>query len=306
MAPSISALLFLAVYLLLACTVGIAGVVARRRALRSPGSRPVAGWDSSPERVAYLNGGRPLALTSALSGLHADGMITAENRTVQRVEGSDDEHRSALERAVLWESTRQVNRRVLSGQRSVRWALNDLRLDLEARGLLVGLDQRGRVRRWAWAMVVVLAIGVVRLAGDLLLGGRPDWFLVGALVAVGITAAWVFRRLPFRTQLGDQMLSRLTTEHSHLSPGLSPSWSTYGPSATTLALALFGESALRSADPVFADEMVGSATDGGGSLIGGSCGGCGGATCGGSCGGGSCGGGGGGGGCGGGGCGGSN
>ena len=56
-------------------------------------------------------------------------------------------------------------------------------------------------------------------------------------------------------------LARLRDEYGYLAPSMSPSWPTYGAHGAAMAVALYGDVALRQADPVFATAILGSHTD---------------------------------------------
>jgi uncharacterized protein (TIGR04222 family) len=249
-------------------------------------------------QIAYLHGGARLALLSALSSLRVAGLVRAGGRTCERL----DEHAAAarpdadLERAVLAETATAVTGTELAKRASVAAALNDLRNELRRRGLMLSAGRRIAVRCAGLPMLALCLAGYWVLAtggahGDNLL------FLILQVVAAGVLAFGLLAQVSERSPLAAGELERLRGVHGHLDPSLEPSWSTYGAPAAALGVAVFGVSALQTADPAFADELTathggfgffsGSPSSGGG---GGGCGGGGGSGCG----GGGCGGGGGG------------
>src|SRR5687767_5022917 len=73
----ISGSTFVLAYLLIAVTIGVAGLRARR-ALAHPGATsPVDDLTARPHDVAYLAGGSELAVWSALCAMHLRGTLTA-------------------------------------------------------------------------------------------------------------------------------------------------------------------------------------------------------------------------------------
>jgi uncharacterized protein (TIGR04222 family) len=290
---------FLAVYLLL-CAVGVAGALrCRWRILTTRPSRDPTD-DLDPYLVAYLGGGRHLALLAALSSLYVGGHVVTHGHKCQRLEPCPAERRASVEEAVLAETERPASRLELSRSPSVCEATADLRAELVRRGLLLTDKQRGSVRRWTYGLVGLLGLGCARVAAEL----SADRFNPALALTVLVLAAvvcwwgWQARRL---SSPGRRELVRLRATHEHLSPAMSPAWPANGADAAAIGVALFGAAAVWTSAPGFANELllargtvgagayplIGNVSPLTGSGGGGGCGGGGGGGCG--AGGGSCG-----------------
>lgn len=98
-------------------------VTSARRVLRSTGEGPAGDLSTHPHDVAYLNGGRELAVISALTALRLRDAIRSTRGTAQAVPGvalvADD-----LECAVYRALMTPRNRRSLRGDPGVAAALD--------------------------------------------------------------------------------------------------------------------------------------------------------------------------------------
>ena len=80
--------------------------------------------------------------------------------------------------------------------------------------------------------------------------------------AGAVIASIVLSRIPrpgarrARAELG-----RLLDEDAYLAPSMFPSWPTYGARGAAMAVALYGNAALRQAEPSFATAIFGCLTD---------------------------------------------
>lgn len=292
----ISGSAFLAFYVVLAAAVWIASSRARRRLAAGSPDRPVAGLQSRPHDVAYLNGGPDLAVYSALSAMKLTGTIRSSGKgqvqSTVRSPLTDD-----LEHAVAFTASAPTPRHRLRYHGVVSTALGRIEDRLIREGLLLSEQQRSAIRQTGLWMLAVAVLGLFRLLAGLA-NARPVGFLVIVLLAVGVVTVVELVRTPRRSRAGERALAELRTRHHGLSPAMKPDWIAYGAGAAALGVGLYGTSALWASDPAFADELAvqkaaagsGWSGDGGSSWIGGSSGG----DSGGSSGGGGCGGGGGG------------
>lgn len=259
---------FLGIYLVLACCLLIAALVARR-VLRSRGPATyqdgLLGSDGQdgPFLAAYLAGGPKLALLAALCSLRVAGLVRGRNRRCERVDAPLPERLSELERAVLAAAGASPTRDGLLASRPVVEALNQLRDELVRRCLLVDHRARARYRRWGFAMLAVLVLGVVRLVAGAS-ESKPVGYLAFSLALVAVVTALLWAITPERTGFGERELTRLRTEHHHLSPSMRPDWAANGAMAAALAVGMFGAGALWAADPAFAEEVGAKARVGGG------------------------------------------
>jgi uncharacterized protein (TIGR04222 family) len=286
----LSAVLLLVTTLKVRCVIKIGAAHGRRPQLTQ----------AEVYQIAYLHGGARLALLSALSSLHVAGLVRAGGKVCERLDEQAAAARpdAELERAVLAETATAVTGTELAKRASVATALNDLRNELRRRGLMLSAGRRIAVRCTGLPMLALCLAGYWVLAAG---GAHGDnllfLFLILQVVAAGVLAFGLLAQVSERSPLAADELERLRGVHGHLDPSLEPSWSTYGAPAAALGVAVFGVSALQTADPAFADELT--ATHGGFSFFSGSLssgdggggGGCGGGS---GCGGGGCGGGGGG------------
>jgi hypothetical protein len=169
--------------------------------------------------------------------------------------------------------------------------------------LAIGPRERAQVRFAALPLALLFAVGAARIWAGVQ-NGKPVTFIVFAVIMVGLVCLGLVISKPSLTASGRTALTAARIRNRVLSPSMSPSWATYGPTGAALGVALFGGAALYSLDPAFAQasEMqrgLGLSSGSGSSgSAGGSSSSCGsscsssssGSSCGSSCGGGGCGG----------------
>lgn len=245
---------FLPAYLLIAATVGVGGICARR-ALAEPGAtEPIDDLTDRPHDVAYLAGGGELAVWSALCAMHLRGTLTAADGTVRAV-GRLDATTDALEEAIHATAGSPVGRRRLVFHRSVRPALGGIEERLVAAGFLLSDDRRRRIRRVGFWMLGVAALGLVRVLADIA-EVRPVALLVTALLLVAAVAVWQLTLSPRRTRRGNRALAALRDRHRALAPEREPDWQSHGPAGAALGIGLFGTGALAASAPGLAREIA--------------------------------------------------
>lgn len=239
----------------------------------------------SPQQVAYLRGGAPLAVWAALAGLRSAGAINVNPDRRLTASGSPPSNSAALDQAIHLAASRGLRAQELSSDRGVRQAVHQLRADLVRHGLALSDEQRATLRNTALLLTGLFAIGMLRLGAGLA-NERPVGWLFLAQVALLVVIVLLFRR-PWRTRTADRVLRRLRHRHTHLAPHHNPAYATYGAAGATMGVALFGTAALWAMDPGFAEQAQiqqqflagGSAAGGGGTAgvgnggDGGSCGG---------------------------------
>jgi uncharacterized protein (TIGR04222 family) len=257
-------------------------------------------------KVAMLNGGAQLAISTALTKLYRDGVMRAGVEPGTHViDGELPADRDRLERAVF-EAVRhdpgistEALRAELAASEPIQW----LTSELTEVGLLVEEGTRRRLRWLGLGAALVALLGIARVIAAIQAGGPIGYVAILAGGAI-FTTVWLVRQPTYATARGREIVraERETHDDVRRVPNAGES---------VMAVALFGGAALWLADPAIAsaidvprEDSAGwrRTTSGAGcSAGGGGCGGIGGG--GGGCGGGggSCGGGGG---CGGGGCGG--
>ena len=279
---------FLFLYAVVAL-VTLGAILRTRHTLRA--GRPAAADDlgRQPEDVAYLNGGRELAVYAALSAMRVDGSITTADGATGMVRAglAVPAHGSRLQRAIHAATTRLTPRRGLTYAPGVGPELDAVQERLVRAGLLMSDAERGRYRSTAFWMLAVLAFGFVRTTAGTA-NGRPVGFLLLAMGLVGVAFLVLLAGAPTRTAAGDAALEETRTRHAALSPSMNPSWGAVGAGAAALSVGAFGVGALFAAEPAFAEELgaqktaaltggsSGSAGGDGGGGDGGGGGGCGG------------------------------
>jgi uncharacterized protein (TIGR04222 family) len=296
---NISGPTFLRVYIAVSAVVVIGTLVYRRWLFRAAASTPTR---LGPQAAAYLNGGAKLAIYSCLGGLRiAEAIDVVDDRRLRQT-GRLPAGATALDQAVYNAAGQRLRPRELAGDRWVIDAVQGLRTGLERAGLVTTAEQRRAARPGPLLLLGLLALGVARMVAGIA-NDKPVDYLMVTLIVLAPATAVLFVRIPRRTRAGDVALRGMRLENRHLEPAQQPAWSTYGPVAAGMGVALFGTSALWAAEPAFAsasevERRLGVASGGGASVhygdggghAGGSCGG--GSSCGGGggCGGGGCGG----------------
>ncbi len=293
---------FLTFFLLSAGGLLVLGTI--HRATVFGGSRDAATRPLGAQQAAYLHGGSRLALYASLAALRATGAIGSDpaDRTLVQT-GPMPAGSTPLDTAVYNAAARKPKTRDLGQDSWVKNALEQLRAGIESSGLALSSTQRGNVRVWGFAALLLLAVAVFRLIAGLA-NDKPVGFLLLAMVPVAIMAFVQLLRVPNATRAGRSALRRTRAGQAHLAPAMSPSYATYGRNDAAMGVALYGTASLWAMDPAFATEAeiqraaAGSGYDGSSFSSGGdsggsssSCGG-GGSSCGGGggCGGGGCGG----------------
>ncbi|MET8234782.1 TIGR04222 domain-containing membrane protein [Micromonospora sp. NPDC005298] len=283
---------FLRFYLVANAVVVAVAVYHRVRLLT--GANAAAG-PLGAQQLAYLNGGPALAVHAALGGLRGSGAIGVGPDRRLLTTGPAPTGLTALDQAIHWAAHQRSRARDLPGEQRVRDALDQLRTDLEQRGLLLSPAQRAVVRRWTRVLAALLVLGVVRLFAGLT-NGRPVGYLLLTLFGV-LAAVLLLWRVPQTTRAGRGVLRDQRRAHTHLDPGSSPAYATYGAAGAAMGVALYGTASLWALDPGFAEQaevqrqaLGGWSSGSSGTSGGGGCGG--GSSCGGGggCGGGGCGG----------------
>jgi uncharacterized protein (TIGR04222 family) len=258
---------FLLAYVLIAVTIGAAGLLARRALAEPATASPAGDLTARSHDVAYLAGGGDLAVWSALGAMHLRGTITAAGGSVQAV-GHPDPATDALEKAIHATAGSPVGRTRLVFHRSVQPVLAAIENRLVTGGFLLSDDRRRRIRRVGFWMLGVAVLGLVRVLADVA-EARGVGMLVPVLLIVTAVAVLQLTCAPRRSRHGDRALAALRAEHRALAPERQPDWRAHGPARAALGIGLFGTGALAASAPDFAREMAPQGAAAGGADIAG-------------------------------------
>lgn len=263
-----------------ALCAGAATAIAPRW-LRVLGPSEPAG-DELPDlglyELATLGDGPDLAITSAASQLHRDGLIRpgAGRLTLEAV-GELPEHADPVERAVF-EAVRAepgitaeaMRSRVEDGE-----AVRSMIAELTGDGLLIAREDTTRLARRILLLGGLLALLAVARIADGVIGGRSVGWLALMLAVVVVATVWLCGKVPIATNRGTAKLYRWRDAHDDLRRNPVGS-------ECALVAALFGAGALWLAAPDIASalgvdrENAASRGGDGGGWGGCGCGGCGG------------------------------
>ncbi len=215
--------------------------------------------DLSPTELALLNGGHDLALAASLADLHAAGAIRIE-AGAPRTTGAPHLTGSMLDHAVL----EAVRDGTAPGDGPAGRLLDDAHDVLTDAGILLDAPRRRLVREGSIPTFTVVGLGLALAAVG---GYHGDWDGVwdvlrtaGLIAAAGTAMAVWVDPMPARTRAfirqarrdaafldpATRSLDPATRDPALLDPGADPG---YEPGVAGLAVALFGEDALRLVQP---------------------------------------------------------
>jgi len=263
----------------------VAGVL--RWMLRQPAEGPDTPPSLSPCEIAYLCGGKQLAVHAAFTRLVHDQCLKLDPlRKTITVKERLPSDAPPLEKAIYREVAEHGQPDLF---RSARYECDAIQSQLEEKGLLVSSEQALSVRFWPLLVIgLVMALGLTKLVVGIV-RDKPIAFLFALLILLGLSAVLFFGRHPFRSRRGDRLLAMLRQHHADLRGDAQEKPSVLAGSELALALGLFGvgilthqsQAGLRQTIAPPSQSALGG-SDGGGGDGGG---GCGGGGCGGGCGG---------------------
>jgi uncharacterized protein (TIGR04222 family) len=200
---------------------------------------------SDPYLAAMLSGGDSLVVTAALSELSRRGLLSiAARMAVSRIPGTvPDGTLHPLEAAIIERMPDSVaSPREIAA--TIGPELRAMRERLEQAGLVVPLAAQARLRsRIAFFVALIPIIGVVKM-GIGLDRGKPVLFLL-ILPILGTLIAYAMRKVPFRTNAGEEGIRKLREQYAEDAGPLTELGSPSLPAgALPLALAIFGTSVL--------------------------------------------------------------
>ena len=224
-------------------------------------------------RLALLNGGPQLAITTVAAKLHQDGVLRAGEKPRTLVPGGALSPTSSdLERAVVQAVTANPGITIAALRRELQRsdAVTTLTARLTEVGLLMEPGTIKRLRR-LWLLGLVLAgFGAARIAAGLA-EAAVGYLTVMALAVIGATI-WLALRRPWATSKGRALVAQQRRERRTLAGHARGA-------ELPMAVALFGGAALWAADPAIASilnvprESAWFSVGGGSGGGGGSCGG---------------------------------
>lgn len=266
----------------------VAVAVVVQRLLRSCETGPAAiavkqvAAELTPVQLGYLRNGSGPAVAAALASLRMRGLVCAETGRDEPALGHlpsaatdsdataelDPFHREVLR---LAEADGEQGVTGIAGQ--MKGLLRAVEDELIARGV-----HTSRLHRFLLCLVatppVLAVVGGLPVQVVARSGAGFGWFIAEfvVLIAVCICALQVARATP----AGDAVLAVARRRWDCLKPSQRPAFTTYGPDAAALSVALFGGAALWLLDPAFAQRYG----VGGSEAKADSCGACGAAACG--------------------------
>jgi uncharacterized protein (TIGR04222 family) len=256
---------------------------ATRSGAKQPGRRP------TPAEAALLADGPDRAVYAAVAGLRATGVIGVEGGRLTAA-GPLPAGASQLDGAVYEAVRRGIAPKAMGADPLVAAALTEVQASAERAGWLLDPGQTRRARLGAVPLLALVLLGAARIVAGLD-NGRPILFISLATVVALVLGLAFLSTAPRVSAAGRAALVELRSHSTHLSPVLTPSWTTYGATGAALGVAIYGTAALWAADPDFAATAdvprdASPAADGAsGGDSGGDGGGDGGGGCGGGCGG---------------------
>lgn len=257
---------FVGLYAVLAVVAAI-GAFAGRWAVarRGQGDVPRVDLAATPIDAAYLNRGPTLAVLAACAALKACGALSAEpgKRVVARPVDLPP-RLPRLSWYVHQAATRPVRLSQLAGQPPVAAELREIGDRLRRAGLLVTAAGLRAQRAIGLLLAAVLGLGIVRLVAGVR-NGRPVENLIVLLVVVSVATVVYQVTVRRATPAGQRALAEARQRNHALSPGMKPSWSSYGPDKAALSIGVFGAAAMWAADPGFAGGLGLSQPSAGGS-----------------------------------------
>ncbi len=216
--------------------------MARRRADRM--AAPTAA------QSALIVEGPTRAVMTSVAALRFAGVISVRSTGALVAVGPLMADTSRLDVAVYHASVRGLRLRDVLADRQVTQALAQMQAAVRAAGWMLTDAERRRAGAGAWLLLILALVGWARTFVVLLAGGAMGWLpLLATVAAIG---AGVLRKPPRVSRAGDRAIAAQRRIHGHLAPGLRPAWTTYGFLGLAWGVALFGTTALWSADPAFA------------------------------------------------------
>ncbi len=250
-----------------------------------PGNEDFSSMD--PYSAAFLNGGKILAVNTAISSLVDCKMVRvdADDQRLFSIAPIDTDA-PPLEKAIhVAASSGEKIPQVREAAKPVVTAMME---QLQGHGLIVSDAQASKVR-WNATLIALFPVlmGIVKI-GVGLSRGKPVSFLVVSCIIATVVALIAFARRPHRSRRGDAVLKQLQERYRDYKD-LKLTYPTLTPQQVALGIGLFGMTALAGTAMADLEKTLRppSSADGGSGGCGSSCGGggCGGGGCGG-CGGG--------------------
>jgi uncharacterized protein (TIGR04222 family) len=206
----------------------------------------------APLDLAYLSGGpfHAVAVSHWLWTNPSSGQFSPEDRRFLDANWQDPLFQTVGRVAANAAATPKS----CSAVASVQSHLNDRHTRLARLGLLRSRGVMLVLRVLKWAIILLLILGVVRVAAGML-NGRATTDLVGAVIA-GLFALFVLAvKIPTITHPGIQALRELRRQNQDLRPDKPAGYSGAFPVRVALGAALFGTAGLWVAAPAYAAAM---------------------------------------------------
>ncbi|MDB6025570.1 MAG: hypothetical protein JWM68_1793 [Verrucomicrobiales bacterium] len=274
------------------CVACFGAATVLRWKSREPGELESEDYSTmDPYSMAFLNGGRILAVNSAIANLIERKVIRADasDRKLYLVSSLPDDA-PPLEKALV--ASIGSGETIANVRAAAKPVVTAMMQQLQNHGLIVSDEQASKAQWTATLLALVpVLLGIVKI-GVGLSRGKPVLFLLIGCAVAAVAAFIAFARRPHRSRRGDVALELLKASYRKLE-NLKWHPGALTPEQLAMGIGLFGMTAL--AGTAMADLQTTlrprGSVDGGSGGCGSSCGG-GGGSCGGGggCGGGGCGG----------------
>lgn len=232
--------------------------------------------------LAYLNGGKILAVNTALANLIHQRVLRIDAGQKKLLAGDTPPVKTNdLERVICTAASRSGGEKIAEVRLAAKTVVGEISDRLKELGLVVADTQARKVI----ALPLLIALGTAGVGAVKIFVGlnrdKPVGWLIVLCIVFSIACLFTFARRPLRTQLGDAVLTKLKSQHALLKTSLAAPSTDSAMFAT--GVGLFGLAALDGTpwDGLRKDLRPPASSSGCGSSCGSSCGG----GCGGGCGG---------------------
>lgn len=264
------------------CVIAFGTAALVRRRMREPIEPATEDFSNmDPYSMAFLNGGKVLAVNSAITSLIDRKLLRADATDRRLFSTGPLAGDAALLEKVIHVSA-SAGETIANVRESAKPVVTAMMEQLQSHGLLVS-DRQASKLRWTTSLIALFPVfvGVIKIFVGLS-RNKPVAFLVIGCLVVTVVALIAFARRPHRSRRGDAVLSQLQDRYRDYG-NLRGNYRRLTPAQVAMGVGLFGMTALAGTALADLEQTLRPPPSGDGS------GGCG-SSCGGGCGGGGCGG----------------